>query len=135
MQETLSQRSRLNAILRHAANQRLAFAGCLVLTLFLICAIFAPWLAPHDPTALNLSARLLSPSAAHWFGTDELGRDVFSRTLYGSRVSLLVAIAVVGISLTIGSILGMLAGFYGGFTDTVVNIYLTNAFLALPGIL
>jgi peptide/nickel transport system permease protein len=71
----------------------------------------------------------------HWFGTDELGRDVLSRTLYGARISLTVAVAVVGISLALGSTLGMLAGFYGGFTDTLVNIYLTNAFLALPGIL
>ncbi len=133
--EEIHKPSSLSSLLHQAAHQRLAFAGFLVLTLFLICAIFAPVLAPHDPTQLNLAARLLPPSAAHWFGTDELGRDVFSRTLYGARVSLLVAVAVVGISLALGSILGMLAGFYGGFTDTVVNIYLTNAFLSLPGIL
>ncbi len=127
--------SNLGFLLHQAAHQRLAFAGALVLALFLICAIFAPWLAPHDPAQLNLTARLLPPSTAHWFGTDELGRDVLSRTLYGARVSLLVAVSVVGISLALGSTLGMLAGFYGGFTDTVINIYLTNAFLSLPGIL
>ena len=135
MEELRNPPSNLSSLLRQAAHQRLAATGCLVLALFLLCAIFAPWLAPHDPAQLNLTARLLPPSAAHWFGTDELGRDVLSRTLYGARVSLLVAVAVVGISLALGSILGMLAGFYGGFTDTVVNIYLTNAFLALPGIL
>ncbi len=139
MAETLPQPptlyARLRSLVRSATHQPLAFAGFLVLFVFLLFALFAPWLAPHDPTALNLAARLLPPSHAHWFGTDELGRDVLSRTLYGARVSLLVAIAVVGISLAIGSSLGMLAGFYGGFTDTVVNIYLTNAFLALPGIL
>jgi peptide/nickel transport system permease protein len=135
MEEPSNPPSNLTSLLRQAAHQRLAVAGCLVLALFLICAIFAPWLAPHNPAQLNLTARLLPPSAAHWFGTDELGRDVLSRTLYGARISLLVAVAVVGISLTLGSILGMLAGFYGGFTDTVVNIYLTNAFLSLPGIL
>ena len=118
-----------------ARRQPLAFTGFLILLLFLFCALFAPRLAPHDPAQLNLAARLLPPSQAHWFGTDELGRDVFSRTLYGARISLLVAVAVVGISLTLGSALGMLAGFYGGITDTLVNIYLTNAFLALPGIL
>ncbi len=128
-------RSGFNRLLRLAHSQPLAFAGALILLLFLICALFAPWLAPHDPTHLHLSARLLPPSPAHWFGTDELGRDVLSRILYGARVSLLVAIAVVGISLILGSALGMLAGFYGGLTDTLVNIYLTNAFLALPGIL
>ncbi len=122
-------------LVRLAARQPLAVAGCMVLSIFLFCAVFAPWLAPHDPTHLNLSARLLPPSSEHWFGTDELGRDVLSRTLYGARVSLLVAVAVVGVSLALGSSLGMLAGFYGGITDTIVNIYLTNAFLALPGIL
>src|ERR1700734_3194371 len=135
MEEHRNHPSKLNSLLRQVAHQPLAVAGCLVLALFLICAIFAPWLAPHNPAQLNLTARLLPPSAAHWFGTDELGRDVLSRTLYGARISLLVAVAVVGISLTLGSILGMLAGFYGGFTDTIVNIYLTNAFLSLPGIL
>jgi len=135
MEEHRNPPSNLSSLLHQAAHQRLAATGCLVLALFLLCAIFAPWLAPHDPAQLNLTARLLPPSAAHWFGTDELGRDVLSRTLYGARISLLVAVAVVSISLTLGSILGMLAGFYGGFTDTVVNIYLTNAFLSLPGIL
>jgi peptide/nickel transport system permease protein len=135
MEEDRNRPSTLHSLLRHAANQKLAFAGTSVLTIFLLCAIFAPWISPHDPSQLNLGARLLPPSAAHWFGTDELGRDVLSRTLYGSRISLLVAVAVVGISLTLGSVLGMLAGFYGGVTDTIVNIYLTNAFLSLPGIL
>jgi peptide/nickel transport system permease protein len=126
---------RLRSALHHLRNHRLAFAGVVVLGLFLLCALLAPWLAPHNPAQLNLSKRLLPPSAAHWFGTDELGRDVLSRTIYGARVSLTVATAVVALSLTLGATLGMLAGFYGGFTDTVVNIYLGNAFLALPGIL
>lgn len=116
-------------------EHRLASAGAVVLSLFLLCGLFAPWLAPHDPTRLHLSARLLPPSRAHWFGTDELGRDVLSRTLYGARVSLTVAIAVVSISLALGTALGMAAGFYGGVTDTLINIYLGNAFLSLPGIL
>lgn len=133
--QTSRQSDLWRSLFRRAAHQPLALAGFLVLAIFLICALFAPWLAPHDPTQLNLSARLLPPSDAHWFGTDELGRDVLSRTLYGARVSLLVAVAVVGVSLAVGSALGMLAGFYGGVTDTVVNIYLSNAFLALPGIL
>jgi peptide/nickel transport system permease protein len=135
MEEDLTRQSRLPPLLHRLAKHRLATAGCLVLTAFLLCAILAPWLAPHDPAQLNLSARLLPPSAAHWFGTDELGRDVLSRTLYGARISLTVAIAVVGLSLALGVTLGMLAGFYGGFTDTIVNIYLSNAFLSLPGIL
>ena len=113
----------------------LAVAGAVLLVVFALCAVLAPWLAPHNPAQLDLGARLLPPSAGHWFGTDELGRDVFSRTLYGARVSLTVAVAVVGMSLAVGLVLGMAAGFYGGVIDTVVNVYLSNAFLALPGIL
>jgi len=120
---------------RGFARQRLALAGLLLLLLFLLCAVLAPMLTPHDPSQLDLATRLTPPSAAHWFGTDELGRDVLSRTLFGARVSLTVAFAVVAISLAVGLVLGMLAGFYGGWLDTVINLYLTNAFLALPGIL
>jgi peptide/nickel transport system permease protein len=120
---------------RGFARQRLALAGLLLLLVFVFCAVLAPHLAPHDPAQLDLAERLTPPSAAHWFGTDELGRDVLSRTLFGARVSLTVAFAVVAISLAVGLVLGMLAGFYGGWLDTVINLYLTNAFLALPGIL
>jgi peptide/nickel transport system permease protein len=109
--------------------------GALLLVFFLVIALLAPWLAPQDPAHLNLTARLLPPSHLHWFGTDELGRDVLSRTLYGARISLTAALAVVGISLAIGVTLGALAGFYGGLLDTAINLYLSNAFLALPGIL
>jgi peptide/nickel transport system permease protein len=121
--------------LHRIGQYKIASFGVLILLAFLMCAIFAPLLAPHDPAQLNLTARLLPPSHAHWFGTDELGRDVLSRTIYGARVSLTVAVAVVGLSLALGLVLGSLAGFYGGVTDTVVNVYLSNAFLALPGIL
>ena len=139
MTESLQQASAVRSAprgLKHmATQQRLLFAACGLLAVFLACAVLAPWVAPHDPAQLNLTARLLPPSTAHWFGTDELGRDVLSRTIYGARVSLMVAVAVVGLSLTIGVSLGMLAGFYGGWVDAVVNVYLSNAFLALPGIL
>jgi peptide/nickel transport system permease protein len=117
------------------SGNRLALAGCLLLVLFLAAAFLAPWLALHDPTSLDLAARLLPPSHGHWFGTDELGRDVLSRTVYGARVSLTVAVAVVALSVAVGVAFGMAAGFYGGLADTVINVYLSNAFLALPGIL
>jgi peptide/nickel transport system permease protein len=120
---------------RDFSRQRLALAGLALLLLFVLCALFAPLIAQHDPAQLNLATRLAPPSSAHWFGTDELGRDVLSRTLYGARVSLTVAFSVVALSLTAGLVLGLLAGFYGGLLDTVINLYLTNAFLALPGIL
>jgi peptide/nickel transport system permease protein len=113
----------------------LAAVGIALLTFFALCAILAPWLAPHDPARLDLAGRLLAPGHGHWFGTDELGRDILSRTLYGSRISLIVALSVVSLSLGIGLVAGLAAGFYGGWTDIVLNVYLTNAFLALPGIL
>ena len=135
MEEDLRRPASLQSIVHLLSKQHLALIGCVVLAIFLLCAILSPWLAPHDPAQLNLTARLLPPSPTHWFGTDELGRDVFSRTLYGARVSLTVAATVVTLSLAWGVTLGMLAGFYGGLTDTIVTVYLGNAFLALPGIL
>ncbi|HEY4357956.1 MAG TPA: ABC transporter permease [Acidobacteriaceae bacterium] len=125
----------MGSIFATAKQHKLAAFGLLMLLVMLLGAIFAPLLTHQDPAQLNLTVRLSPPSAAHWFGTDELGRDVFSRTLYGARVSLTVAVAVVALSLAAGLLLGSIAGFYGGVADTVVNVYLSNAFLALPGIL
>jgi peptide/nickel transport system permease protein len=116
-------------------RQPLAALGIFLLAMFLLCAVFAPWLAPQDPAQLDLPGRLMGPSTAHWFGTDELGRDILSRVLYGARISLIVAVSVVGLSLALGLVVGMISGFYGGVADTVLNVYVTNAFLALPGIL
>jgi len=120
---------------RSLEQQPLATLGVVLLACFVVCAVFAPWLAPQDPARIDLTGRLLPPGSMHWFGTDELGRDILSRTLYGARISLVVAVSVVSLSLTIGLIAGLAAGFYGGWTDTVLNVYVTNAFLALPGIL
>lgn len=116
-------------------KQPLAVFGLALLILFVLVALFAPLLAPYNPAAIDLNHRLLAPGRAHWFGTDELGRDIFSRTLFGARISLLVATSVVACSLFLGLILGGAAGYYGGAFDTALNIFLMNAFLALPGIL
>lgn len=116
-------------------REPLAAIGLLLLAGFTLAAVLAPWLAPADPAQIALRHRLLAPSPGHWFGTDELGRDILSRIVYGARVSLTVAVSVVGLSLAVGLVAGSVAGFYGGWMDTVLNVYLTNAFLALPGIL
>ena len=116
-------------------TQPLAAVGAFLLVGFIVCAVFAPWLAPQDPAQLDLPGRLMQPSHLHWFGTDELGRDILSRSIYGARISMIVAVSVVSLSLALGLVAGGLAGFYGGWTDTVLNVYVTNAFLALPGIL
>lgn len=116
-------------------TQPLAIVGLALLVLFVVMALFAPLLAPYNPAAIDLNHRLLAPGHVHWFGTDELGRDIFSRTLYGARLSLAVACSVVACSLFLGLVLGGLAGYYGGALDIALNIFLMNAFLALPGIL
>ena len=113
----------------------LARAGFVTAVILLLAALLAPWIAPADPAAQNLAIRLQAPSGAHWMGTDELGRDILSRTLYGARVSLLVAISVVFCCGSTGLIIGMLAGYAGGWFDRFVNLLLINAFLSFPGIL
>jgi peptide/nickel transport system permease protein len=109
--------------------------GLAVTFLLVLVALLAPWIAPANPSAQNLPERLLPPNAHHWMGTDELGRDVLSRTLYGARVSLLVGISVVLGAGIIGLVLGSLAGYFGGAFDRLVNIVLINSFLSFPGIL
>lgn len=103
--------------------------------LLLLAALLAPWIAPANPSSQDLPGRLQPPSRTHWMGTDELGRDILSRTIYGARVSLLVSVCVVcGCGFT-GLVLGMLAGYAGGWFDRFVNLLLINAFLSFPGIL
>jgi peptide/nickel transport system permease protein len=118
--------------LRHSLLGRLGFAAA---ALLLAAALLAPWIAPADPAAQNLAARLESPGAGHWMGTDELGRDITARVLYGARISLFVAVSVVcGCGLT-GLAIGMLSGYAGGWFDRIVNVVLINAFLSFPGVL
>src|SRR6202043_2787135 len=98
-------------------------------------ALAAPWLAPYNPIAQNLPVRLAAPSSAHWMGTDQLGRDILSRLLFGARVSMLVSISVVLGAGLIGLSIGSIAGYFGGWLDRLVNVVLINAFLSFPGIL
>ncbi|HEX4076427.1 MAG TPA: ABC transporter permease [Candidatus Acidoferrales bacterium] len=109
--------------------------GLALAVLLVFVAIAAPLLAPYDPTAQNLPARLLGPSAGHWMGTDDLGRDILSRIIFGTRISMLVAVSVVAGAGAIGLSIGALAGYCGGWFDHIVNIVLINAFLSFPGIL
>ena len=125
----------MNAVLeflRNSKTGRWAFALAVALVLV---AIAAPLLAHVDPTAQDLPARLAGPSAAHWMGTDQLGRDVLARVVYGARVSMLVGICVVFAGGFIGLAIGATAGYFGGWLDRIVNVVLINAFLSFPGIL
>jgi peptide/nickel transport system permease protein len=122
----------LREFLRHSGPGRWAFGLALLLA---VMAIGAPWISPHDPTAQNLSIRLAGPSLAHWMGTDDLGRDVLSRVIYGARVSMTVSVSVVFGAGLLGLSLGALAGYFGGWWDRILNAILINAFLSFPGIL
>jgi peptide/nickel transport system permease protein len=122
----------LTDFLRRSVPGRWGFALTLLLVMV---ALAAPWLAPYDPVAQNLPARLVPPAAAHWMGTDELGRDILSRIIFGTRVSMLVSICVVFGAGIIGLAIGAVAGYFGGWFDRFVNIILINAFLSFPGIL
>ena len=124
--------SHLFDFLRHSFLARIGFTIVVVL---IVAALFAPWIAPANPSAQNLPARLQGSSLHHWMGTDELGRDIFSRILFGARISLLVSICVVLGCGTIGLTLGLSAGYTGGAFDRVVNLLLINAFLSFPGVL
>ena len=104
----------VGAIRRAARHNVLSTAGAVLILVFVACALFAPWLAPYDPAYIDLPSRLMAPSAAHWFGTDELGRDILSRVIFGARISMLVGSCVVAASLTLGLIFGSIAGYYGG---------------------
>ena len=114
---------------------RLGIFGLVFVALLVLVALFAPWIATYDVGASDLLARYKGPSAAHWLGTDSTGRDIFSRVVYGARISLQVGIVVVAVSAVVGTIIGALAGFYGGWIDRIVSGYVLNVFLAFPGLL
>lgn len=109
----------------------LGMIGLSIILLFILLALFAPWLATHNPAAQDLANRLARPSAAHWLGTDELGRDIYSRLLYGGRVTLGMVISVVVLVAPIGLAIGCIAGYFGGVVDTAL-MRLTDIFLAFP---
>src|SRR3989442_7084137 len=114
---------------------RLGTIGIVIIFVFVLVPIFAPWIATHAVGATNLSVRYLGPSAGHWFGTDSAGRDIFSRVVFGAPISLEVGIVVVAVSAFAGTLIGAVAGFYGGMIDRFLSGYFFNVFLAFPGLL
>lgn len=127
-------RSQWQEVWRRFSNNKRAVVGLVMLTILILCAIFAQWIAPFDPIEQDLKNRFAAPSAMHWFGTDELGRDIFSRIIYGTRISISVGLIAVGISLVGGVILGAAAGYYGGKIDNVI-MRCMDVLLAIPSIL
>ena len=115
-------------------GNRLAWVGVIIIALLIGTALLAPFLAPHDPLAIDLTGELEGPRASHLLGQDKLGRDILSQVIYGSRISFMVGLLVVGISLVIGVAVGALAGYFGGVVDTMV-MRIVDILLAFPGIL
>lgn len=119
---------------REFRRSRMALPGLIIVSLFVLLAIFAPWIAPYSPNAVDLGNIMASPSSSHWFGTDELGRDMFSRILYGARISLIEGLLSVAIATVIGVPLGVLSGYLGKGFDALI-MRLIDVLLAFPGVL
>ncbi len=123
-----------NALWLSLRKNRLSWIGIGLLILILFIALFAPWIAPHDPLEQNIIYRLEPPSAQFWLGTDSFGRDVLSRLIYGTRISLLVGFGAIFIAMFIGSSLGILAGYVGGIVDQLI-MGLVDVLLSFPTLL
>ena len=140
MQKTLEnapvykKRSQTQEIVRRFLRNRQAVAGLIMLTILVFCAVFAPVIAPYDPIKQDLRNRLDPPSWEHIMGTDELGRDIFSRILYGARISLTVGLIAVSLSCVAGCLLGVIAGYYGGVLDNII-MRCADVLMAIPSIL
>jgi ABC-type dipeptide/oligopeptide/nickel transport system permease subunit len=119
---------------RRFRRDALGLTGSALILMLVLVALLAPWVAPHDPLAIDLAAVLRPPSLAHWMGTDESGRDVFSRVLWGARVSLTIAVVIRLVTLAIGIAVGALAGFYEGWVDVLI-MRGVEILLAFPGLL
>lgn len=120
-----------SSTLRALLRSRSAAIGLTVVSVFVFCAVFAPIITGHDPYDIDLENKELPPSGENLFGTDNLGRDIFTRVIYGTRISLKVGIIAMSISIVIGTVLGALSGFFGGWTDTII-MRITDVFLAIP---
>ena len=131
MQKKVKSRSQVVTVLKSLSRNKMAILGLVILILLTLMAISAPYIAPYDYAQQDLAHQFQAPSAEHWFGTDEFGRDVFSRIVYGTRVSLLVGFVSVGIALLVGGSLGAIAGFYGKRVDNVI-MRVMDVLLAIP---
>src|SRR5512132_2512292 len=116
---------------RRLLRRRGAMLGLVIVVFFVVLAVFAPYIAPYDPVATSWSAVRIAPSAQYWFGTDEIGRDVLSRVVWGARASLLAGLVSVCISMALGVPIGLLAAYAGGWTDGLISRF-TDSMLAVP---
>ena len=126
-------RARTRRAARHLLANPMTLAGALVVALLLLVALAAPWVATHNPLLQDLNAALQPPGAAHWFGTDEYGRDVFSRLVYGARTTLYIVALVTIVVGPVGLAVGAAAGYFGGWVDTVI-MRVTDIFISFPSL-
>jgi len=126
--------TRLKRLRHFAVNHVLLVVGLALLAVVVCSALFAPWVATHDPLAMTFSEKLMPPSAEHYMGTDTMGRDTFSRVVYGARTSLLIGVIVTSLAIGIGLPIGLIAGYFGGRIDNVL-MRITDVFLAFPPLL
>lgn len=129
-----ARRAEFGRFVRRFRRNRLGMAGFVILLLLVLCAIFAPLLATHDPYLPDLGKRLSAPGAEFWLGADELGRDIYTRILYGSRLTLLIVLQVVITAAPVGLVVGAISGTYGGIVDKIF-MRVTDVFLAVPKLL
>ncbi|MCZ4272038.1 ABC transporter permease [Maritalea porphyrae] len=128
---TQAQLGRLYVVCLQLAHNPLAVIGAIIIGGLIITALFAPWIATHSPIAQDLSNRLLPPSSTHWMGTDELGRDIWSRVVFGSQITLTIVMLVAVIAAPLGLVVGAIAGYFGGWADRVL-MSITDIFLSMP---
>lgn len=126
-------RQNLARSLKKLVRNPLTVAGLIVIGALLLVAAFAPWISTHDPLAQDLANTLKAPNSAHWFGTDEYGRDIFSRLVYGSRITLYIISLVTVIVGPVGLAIGVISGYFGGWVDTVF-MRITDIFISFPGL-
>lgn len=132
--DPLKKRSQLFDIWDRLKQNKLAMVGMVIVILLVVCAVFADWIAPYNINEQNYPERFLYPSLAHPLGTDNYGRDILSRIIYGGRISLLVSLMAVGCSVIVGGLIGAISGYFGGKVDTVI-MRLTDVLMAIPGTL
>ena len=130
---TRSRGRRLEQLVRRLLENPLSAVGLVLSALLIIVAVFAPLIAGHDPLALDPGNRLMPPGPGHLFGTDEVGRDLFARVVYGARPSLFAALVILAVASTIGTLVGLVAGYFGGRVDEAL-MRITDMFLAFPAL-
>jgi len=126
--------SEFRRVIRVFFGRKLAVVGLALIVFLIITAIFAPWLAPYPPNDINMAQTLAKPSAEHWLGTDNLGRDVLSRIIYGARTSIIIAVGATAVSVILGEALGLIAAYFGGIVFQIIMRFI-DALMAVPMLL